>query len=497
MTYIKTINVNLFNGKFNQTIVFGQNFNILSGVNGTGKTKVLQLLKQGQSVSVEPPELQFGQLKILALSPKRNAEKRAQATLLSIIRNTNLPQKTQELLGKQIRDENYDSYPSFAELLLLKFDRLRSQYFDLQLQQQVLDEFINELNQQVISLTLPGYQIKGSWDKEGQALNIEVFKESISGNVNLEHLSTGEQELLSLVFNIYLMKDDIDIYLIDEPEIHLNWTLERNLFDFLREFSETKQKQVVVTTHSRIIFDPEFQQFVTYFIWDKGEIKAKNNVPQEYKEKIAGESVQLLSVLTPSKKTIFIEDDEHEMTIRSLLKIYQKQEDALEILKLGSSGTVKNLYGSVGFQSQFSNAWFLIDGDNQPVPVEDGRFIKLKKYSIESYYLDFRVLHNLTGETGQSIQSKLINILKNNSRKIAGSTKNSPLFTQAINQLSEIKQEWINAFDCSQIFEDFVKSLEPESRSSDFMDKYLQKAYELGLLETIFDTELISFIKDI
>jgi hypothetical protein len=109
MPYIKSINVNLFNGKFNQIIHFGPNLNILSGVNGTGKTKVLQLLKQGTNVTLEPQSIQFNQIKVIALSPKRNAEKRAQQSLLSFIRTTNLPNKIQESLGKQIRDETYDS----------------------------------------------------------------------------------------------------------------------------------------------------------------------------------------------------------------------------------------------------------------------------------------------------------------------------------------------------------------------------------------------------
>jgi ABC-type lipoprotein export system ATPase subunit len=498
MPYIKSINVNLFNGKFNQIIHFGPNLNILSGVNGTGKTKVLQLLKQGTNITVEPQSIQFNQIKVIALSPKRNAEKRAQQSLLSFIRTTNLPNKIQESLGKQIRDETYDSYPSFAELFCLKFEKLRSQNFQSKFQQQILDEFINRINSEVMGFILPNYRLESSWNTTNDSLDIKIYKESANDYVNLENLSTGEQELLSLAFNIYLTKEDIDIFLIDEPEIHLNWTIEKNLFNFLKEFSVNYQKQIIVSTHSRIIFYNSFQDYVTYLVWEDGQIKVKNKVLQEYKEKIAGESVALLSVIQPDKKTLFVEDNEHEITIRALLEIYGKSGE-LEIIKLsGGSGIIENFYKILkqnpDLTSFWTNAYFLQDGDNKPSSLRN-RFIKLQKYSIESYYLDLEILSALLNKSEEDLRKQLIDSIKKNKGKIAGGGKNAIFLEQLIEQIENINPEIFNTLDCSQFFDDFVRVF--GYKKEDFIKKYIQKAYELRKLEEIFDQELINLIKNI
>jgi energy-coupling factor transporter ATP-binding protein EcfA2 len=497
MAYIKSININLFDGKFNQIINFGSNLNILSGVNGTGKTKVLQLLKQGTNVIIEPPSIHFNQLKVIALSPKRNAEKRAIENLVSYIRNTDLLRKTQELLTKQIRDETYDSYSSFVELFYLKFEELRSKHFGSKTQQEILDEFIKNINEEVIRCILPNYKLETTWNYEKSFLDPKIYKESAKKYVNLENLSTGEQEILSLLFNIYILKDEVDIFIIDEPEIHLNWTLEKNLFNFLEEFSIKYQKQVIVSTHSRIIFDKKFQKYIKYLIWEDGVIKVKDKVPSEYREQIAGESLALLSFIQPEKRTLFVEDDEQEITIKALLKAYGKDENLIEIIKLsGGSGTLENLYKIITQNPElilsWTNAYFLKDSDLKSHQSRD-RFITLKKYSIESYYMNFEVLSSLLNKDKENIKEEILKLIKEKKRKIVGDGRNAYFFEKLIDKLYDITQDQLDVLDCSQFFNDFLETF--HYKKTDFMEKYIQKAKELGKLEEIFDHELINFIK--
>jgi predicted ATPase len=502
MPYIKSITVNEFNGKFNQIIEFNPYLNILSGINGTGKTKVLKLLKQGTNVNIEPHELQFHQLKILVLSPKRNAEKRAQQELLQYIRttNANLKNRIQEALNKQIRDETYDLYSSFAELFYLRFEKLRSQNFDSKTQQDILNEFVQEVNDNVVSIILPGYEIKAEWNSETDSLNLIVYKQYQNDEVSLENLSTGEQEILSLAFNIYLTKDEINIFLIDEPEIHLNWTVEKNLFDFLKKFSETYRKQIIVSTHSRIIFDPSFHEFIIYLVWEKGQIQVKKEVPKDYKEKIAGESLMILSVSKLKRKTIFVEDNEHEIVIKELLKIYNKNEDLLEIIKIsGGSGNVENLYKVISqndfLEEDWINAYFLRDGDNEQDNNKKLNFIKLKKYSIESYFLNLDILSELLNRDKQKIKNLILDSIKINKTKISCKTKNALFFEKLIEDMKDINPDILNILDCSQFFDDFVEKL--GYKKENFMSKYLKKAYEMSKLEEIFDKELIDFVKNL
>lgn len=499
MPHIKSINVNLFNGKFNQIIEFTPHLNILSGVNGTGKTWVLKLLKQGSNVTIEPSDIQFNQVKVIALSPKRNAEKRNIQSLILSIRNTNLVSKLQELLNKQIRDETYDPYPSFAELFCLKFEKLKSINFDSKTQQQILDDFTNEVNENVIKICFPGYTLSPQWNENSDSLDLKIYKEFAKDYVAIENLSTGEQELLSLVFNIYLMREEVDVFLIDEPEIHLNWTLEQNLFDFLVEFSERYNKQIIVSTHSRIIFYPEFVNKITYLVWENGEIMVKKEVPKDYKEKIAGESVALLTIAKSQRKTIFVEDDEHEITIQTLVVVFGKSEDSLEIIKLsGGSGNIENLYKVINQNPNLSNDWisayFLRDGDNESSGNRQN-FIKLKKYSIESYYFDLDVLSLLLNREKGEIKELIIKTIKDSKEKIAGKSKNSIFFERLIESLEDLNLAILDNFDCSQFFDEFLKEI--DYKKHDFMKKYIEKANELGKLEEIFDKELIDFVKNL
>lgn len=500
MPYIQSINVNLFNGKFNQIIFFHPNLNILSGINGTGKTKVLQLLKQGINVNIYPNNTQFNQMKVIALSPKRNAEKRAQQSLLSYIRTINFPSKTQELLNKQIRDESYDSYPSFAELFCLKFEKLRSQDFASKTQQEILDEFTREINNEVINFILPNYRLETLWNTNNDSIEIKIYKDDANDYVSLENLSTGEQELLSLAFNIYLLKDDVDIFLVDEPEIHLNWTLERNIFNFLKEFSTKYQKQIVVSTHSRIIFDPQFKENIIYLVWENNQIKVKKEVPKEYKEKIAGEYA-VFTLEPVAKKTLFVEDNEHEITVQLLIDVYGKNKDVLEILKLsGGSGALEILYKAIknnpNLAKNWTNAWFLQDGDNKELKVREN-FIKLEKYSIESYYFNFEVLESLLQKKKDELKNIILNSILKNKNKLVGDNKNSLFFASLLEGLKEeyLDEKIFAILDCSQFFDDFVEEI--GYKKVDFMKKYIEKAKQLGKIEEIFDKELIDFIKNI
>jgi len=500
MAFIKSININLFNGKFNQIIEFGLDLNIISGVNGTGKTKVLQLLKQGKNVIIEPKDFQFSQLKILALSPKRNAEKRAKDSLLSIIRTTDLPKKTQEQINKQIRDDVYDSYPSFAELLHLKFNDLRSKEFNSKPQKNILEEFTNEINKEILSKILPDYRLEISWIKEENSLEIKVYKESSADYLNLLDLSTGEQELLSLTFNIYLMKDVVDVYLIDEPEIHLNWTLEENLFKFLNEFSKKFKKQIIISTHSRIIFDPDFKDKAIYLIWKNGKIEQGKSVPEEYKIKIAGETLKFLPYLELKEPTIIVEDNEHEIFLRTLIEIYGKDPNSIKIIKVNSSTIVETLYQKIlsqvpRIEEEFFDAYWLVDGDNKGRSSE-GKFIRLKKYSIESYFLNFEILSELYNASIEDIKREIIDILKLRIDKVVADNKNKPFIVKTLKEnLNDLSQESLDKLDCSEIFKEFLQR--KNEKLERFMQKYLLKARELNILETLIDQEIFELIKNI
>ena len=93
--------------------------------------------------------------------------------------------------------------------------------------------------------------------------NIRLKKND--NELSIESLSLGEQEIMSLVINLYASRDANNVFLIDEPEIHLNWHLKEKLFQFLDWFCDEYEKQIIIATHSRVAFTSRFIDRTQFF----------------------------------------------------------------------------------------------------------------------------------------------------------------------------------------------------------------------------------------
>ena len=77
------------------------------------------------------------------------------------------------------------------------------------------------------------------------------FELSQSGSpINFNWLSSGEKQLLMLLINTITSADDATIFIIDEPEISLNIKWQRKLIKTLLAFSNDKNVQFILATHS-------------------------------------------------------------------------------------------------------------------------------------------------------------------------------------------------------------------------------------------------------
>lgn len=222
--YIVSATVNLFSGLLQGTIEFREGLNLISGENGTLKTKLLQALKGGDSRLHDPTKTIVTQ----SISPKRNSERRAAEGILQFFRQNNRTWDTEvnERIGAQIKDTGFENYPSLGELFYLVFDHRCKDGGDRKAHMQAL---VDEFNA-VITSVFQHYALVADWDLALGAPRIQIQKQ---GRITfpIEALSLGEQEILSLIASMNAAKDRVDCYLIDEPEVHLNWHLEERLFE--------------------------------------------------------------------------------------------------------------------------------------------------------------------------------------------------------------------------------------------------------------------------
>lgn len=492
--FIKKVTVNLFNSTFMQDVSLDKHLNIISGINGTGKTKFLELIKTSPNGIVKSND--SGDIRIIAFSPKRNSIKKSIENITNEISSQNKKLKTQvqNIINSALNDNTFVEYPTFSEMFLLHYKEIDN---DPKLtHEKAMKTTENNFNN-VLNEIFPSYRIKAGWNENTNGPEIKIYKKEFDGYIDAHDVSTGEQEVLSLVFNIYNAKDDIDVILIDEPEIHLNWTLEFGEFNFFKSFAKKYNKQIIITTHSRIILLDTFKKFVKYFTWENKKIVVKDNIPQEYQNAIVGEAIKFIeSVKDNNKKTLIVEDKAHEHFVNELLKLFKKNSDCIQIIKMNDSkGALNNLYKALKNNDNVNDltikTYFLIDGDNDDIYSSDSYYIKLNKYSIESYlFSNINILASVLGKKTPQFKKDILCELK----KLRLSNKNKynksmqVLLKNTNNKI--FLTNFFDVFDCSGLAKDLCLV------KQGIIHKYIQKLGKENV-NKLFDKKLIDFIKSV
>jgi|GEM_PF-1601544 len=497
--YIKSIKITEFEGALDQALEFEEGLNILSGENGTGKTTVLKKIKEfaggnNPSIAIFSDNEKItlpNQLSIYALSPKRNSEKKTISNILSYLRSTSktMDNQLEEVRNRAINDSTFEAYPSFGELFILYFDEKCKDGGE---QIGKMNEVTTEFNE-VIQKVFPDYSFVSSWDLLSGRPDIKL-KIGSRAPLSLEKLSLGQQEVLSLIFNIYTSKGKYNIYLIDEPEIHLNWNLEKGLFQFLDWFCVNHDKQIITVTHSRTIFEEPFYEKAKFLVWEDVNIKYQSDISDAQREAIVGELAATINVVAPTSKTFFVEDKMHEFVIDT---IAQKLGKTISTVKCGNSANVKSFYGLSKDKSSAwrENGYYVVDGDNEgnPFPGES-RFIHLNKYSIDSYVFNLDLLSEILGKSVDVIQKEILSVMKTKKLAIFSKGKDAKFGRALIDKMTHdyITEAHLALVDCTEILEGFAQ-LQSKSSQSLFAE-YIAKANQKGILSNVFDSELINAI---
>lgn len=474
-TYIKSVAVDLFNGIFNTVINFSNGLNIVSGVNGSGKTQLLKLIKDNKGTASEDKK-NSADLAILAISPKRNTEKQ---TIDSIFQQVKTQDKTVQsfinnIKGWHIRDTGFENYPSFAELFIQEYNSLMQD--GVTGYEKAIALTSNKFNE-VLGQVFPDYQIEASWvsgqvDLAGR-LDLRIKKYD-SHPITIDQLSTGEREVFALLFCIFVSRDKEDVYLIDEPEIHLNWDLERGLFGFFEWFCNKFGKQIIVVTHSRIIFRPEFYGRTQFLVWENSKIICKKEISEKQKSSIAGEVSNIVNIMDSSKPIFFVEDNQHKLFVAELASVLGKD---VEVIVCGNKTAVKAIFEMLK-NSTSGKTYFLTDGDNESSKIVDERFIHLQKYCIENYLFDPYILSKIFSTDEANVKQKVIDCVKDLTHQ------NLIVYKKVAENLTPFPFEILDTLDCSKISEKLAQKF--GQKTSEIVGPYIRTAHTEDRLDSIF-----------
>jgi ABC-type lipoprotein export system ATPase subunit len=455
--YISQVKFNLWGNV--KDINFGSGLNIVSGTNGTGKTRLLQFIQEhnNNDTQIILSDGTF-QTRISAFSPQRNASKVLAEQAMNLFRqDINATQNALNSFTAAIQNDGFQTLRSISEYFVyLTEDTIKSDIINP-------DESANKIKSLFELVIKKIFDFEISFELNRDAKQWKLFFVKNGTPLTPDQLSHGENAVIVLMCALIFGKDSADTFLIDEPETHLNWSLEEKLFEGLDWYCSEFNKQIITVTHSRVVFLDKYETKRQFFERQANNIVISDKPSEELIRQLAGDTVQLLQGITVKTKLVYVED---EASKRILDAICKKLNLAVEIQKQNNCENVKNI--SRAFKDrQVENAYFLIDGDNKPFTIQDRQdlhknTIQLEKYCIENYLLDPGILQLYKPQDWETQLKSNINAIQ---------VKSNPSIkpVQIALEKGTAVVDIIDSIDGSKVFEKLAETEGKKEKKYDFM----------------------------
>ena len=250
MPYIKEVKVeNLWGYKNLLWDNVNSDVNILVGINGSGKSTILNILNSFLSNS----KIKYENSACSILVENNTSNGKLLTEYISTF--DTLP----------IKSSRSDS-PLTLELLdtIYTTGKGSNSFYDYRLKATNIPSEADKINkriQKLYSLIDRQFGLTGKCIGIDLETNKLIFKYQ-GKHLHLENLSSGEKQFLLIIFRIFLMEEQPYILLMDEPEIslHIDWQYE--LINIIRELNPNCQ--VIISTHSPSVFGDGWGDKVVY-----------------------------------------------------------------------------------------------------------------------------------------------------------------------------------------------------------------------------------------
>ena len=239
--------------------------------------------------------------------------------------------------------------------------------------------------------------------------DVDIRQQTLSYRVgdselNIKSLSSGEQEVVNIIFDFILRKPSNSIVVFDEPELHLHPELSHKLIQTLRHIGENNQ--FIFCTHSPDIITASLDNSVIFLTPPKEDHSNQAILVSEDDEtnqalRHLGQSV---GIITLGKKIVLIEGEHNSLDKQLYGAILEDQFPNLVLVP--SSGKTQITSFSTVLDGVLRRAIWGVDffmvcdrdaiapsKDREAIEVEsDKRLRVLDRYHIENFFLDESVL---------------------------------------------------------------------------------------------------------
>ncbi|WP_291149647.1 AAA family ATPase [Flavobacterium sp. UBA7680] len=114
-----------------------------------------------------------------------------------------------------------------------------------------------------------------------QEVRVKVKKENLKGNVTFKELSEGEQQLLTVLGLIRFTKEEDSLFLLDEPDTHLNPLWKWKYMSLLEKIvGENDNSQIIMTTHDPLVIGGLTKKEIRIFHTSKEDKRIYANEPE-------------------------------------------------------------------------------------------------------------------------------------------------------------------------------------------------------------------------
>jgi Cdc6-like AAA superfamily ATPase len=265
-------------------------------------------------------------------------------------------------------------------------------------------------------------------------LKAQQLKYALEGQeFPLTTLSSGESEVINIVFDFILRNPSDCIVIFDEPELHLHPELSYKLIRTLTGIGENNQ--FIFCTHSPDIITASLEYSVVFIGPPLSEgqnqaIPVSEDDETNQALKLLGHSVGIIAL---GKKIVLIEGTHASLDKQTYGAILRDRFPDLVLVPSGSKGLIlsfSTLVKEVLDKSIWGVEFFMVcDGDTVPLSHDNsaiteatkGRLIVLDRYHLENYFLEEDILARIFSpfvpedswlKTPASIRSTLKDIAK-------------------------------------------------------------------------------------
>lgn len=260
------------------------------------------------------------------------------------------------------------------------------------------------------------------------------YKDNFGQELNFETLSSGEQEIIKILFDVARKEIKHSIIIIDEPELHLHPSLTFKLIETLKNIGE-HTNQFIFLTHSPDLISTYYSTGDVYFIdslqTGSNQAHRLSDVAEKH-HKVLPLIGQNLGLFAVGKKLVFVEGEESSIDRLTYQEIAQTIDKEIRVIPIGSVFNIMTLHN---VEEQIRNSIFGIDLymvrdrdglDDSSVEIleKNGRIHCLKRRHIENYFLDEEILYKVSEKLylTKTNSSITIEYIKNEVKKIANNS---------------------------------------------------------------------------